>query len=119
MCTKGLWQGHHPNLWGATEFQLGDILVLDLAFLLDKRDGRMFDPWEYLCGYKQSSIHVVVANVVILEDSYSDFVKFPTLGDLTKTNCIYFDRNRENYITLIYSCPTGVSTLHPLFGGGD
>ena len=33
----------------------------------------------------------------------SDFVKCPTMGDPTKTNCRYLDRKLENYITLIYS----------------
>ena len=40
-----LWQGRHPHLWGATEFYLGDILALDLDFLIDQRYGQMFDPW--------------------------------------------------------------------------
>ena len=40
MRPQGPWQGRHPYLWGATEFYLGDIIVLDLAFLLDQRDGR-------------------------------------------------------------------------------
>ena len=41
-----------PKPVGATESYLGDILVLNLAFLLDQIDGGMFDPWEGLRGYK-------------------------------------------------------------------
>ena len=52
MSPQGVWQVRHPHLWGANEFHLDDILVLDIIFLLDQIYGRMLDPWEGLCGYK-------------------------------------------------------------------
>ena len=68
---------------------------------------------DYLWHIKYALWDIGIINTVELM-AYMWIAGFPTLGDLTETNCRSWGLNWDKYITLIASLPLYVSNLYPL-----